>query len=326
MVEEAEGVVLRKIQTTPREHWCGHWKRGLLYPLYSVVENNGSVFIAMTGKAKDEPYVIYSKDLDDFMANDGWELRQLSADSMLTAFGLTAWRDFIAGFGEITASVSNTTGEPSVSVTTSGPNAEKNIAFAFSGIKGEQGETGVSIARVEQTGISTVDGGSNEITITLTDGRSYKVYVKNGDPGVESASATVDSLPGTPRVVTNIDSERNLSFAFYGLKGVQGNPGVNNTSMQVVEELPTASADTMDIVFLVYNETSGEYDRYITQYDGEEYSFVQIGDTSLDLDDYKRIDSEVWLTQDEFDALSVKDITKTYYIYEESDDIEAGEI
>lgn len=202
-----------------------------------------------------------------------------------------------------------------------GPRGEKGDTGEV-GPEGPRGKDGASLISVEQTVTSFESGGQNEITFSIEGGDTSKVYIKNGEAGVNLVNATVDSLPGTPRVVTNIDSERNLSFAFYGLKGVQGNPGVNNTSMQVVEELPTASADTMDIVFLVYNETSEEYDRYITQYDGEEYSFVQIGDTSLDLDDYKRIDSEVWLTQEEFDALSVKDITKTYYIYEESDDID----
>lgn len=42
-----------------------------------------------------------------------------------------------AGFGAVTASVDNTSGTPTVTVTTSGPNTAKNINFAFSGIKGE---------------------------------------------------------------------------------------------------------------------------------------------------------------------------------------------
>ena len=42
-----------------------------------------------------------------------------------------------AGFGTVTASIDNTSGTPTVTVTTSGPNIAKNINFAFSGIKGE---------------------------------------------------------------------------------------------------------------------------------------------------------------------------------------------
>lgn len=47
-----------------------------------------------------------------------------------------------AGFGTPTATVDSTIGTPSVSVSASGPDTAKAFAFAFSGIKGEKGETG----------------------------------------------------------------------------------------------------------------------------------------------------------------------------------------
>lgn len=47
-----------------------------------------------------------------------------------------------AGFGNVTATVDNTTGTPQVSVQADGPNTAKNISFSFTGLKGEKGEKG----------------------------------------------------------------------------------------------------------------------------------------------------------------------------------------
>ena len=187
------------------------------------------------------------------------------------------------------------------------------------GPEGPQGRDGASVIEIEQTVVSGEDEGWNEISFTLSNGKISKVYIKNGSPGVVESYATIDGTQGTPKVITNL-SEGVLSFAFSGLKGMQGNPGVNNATMIVVEELPTASEYTAQKIYLVYNDETEEYDRYFTQYDGNTYSWVQAGSMTVSLEDYQRKDDEIWLTQEEFDALTVKDITKVYNIYEESEE------
>lgn len=78
---------VRVISTTPRERWEGHWRRGRLYPLYAVVENNGSKFMSLTGKTKEEPYVIYNDETKMFSAPEGWVIKEMSADSRISSIG-----------------------------------------------------------------------------------------------------------------------------------------------------------------------------------------------------------------------------------------------
>ena len=51
------------------------------------------------------------------------------------------------------------------------------------GPQGPQGEDGVSITSVEQTTTSSADGGSNVVTVTLSDGTKSTFTVKNGSKG-----------------------------------------------------------------------------------------------------------------------------------------------
>ena len=62
-----------------------------------------------------------------------------------------------AGFGNITATVDNTTGTPQVSVQSDGPNTAKNISFSFTGLKGEKGEKGEAGTQVNNLAPLMVD-------------------------------------------------------------------------------------------------------------------------------------------------------------------------
>lgn len=222
------------------------------------------------------------------------------------------------GFGVIDAESDGNIGTPSVEIQSDGPNSAKNLHFVFHNIKGEDG---ASIVSYEQTQTSDEPGGVNEITVTLADGTTSKIYIHNGDTGVNAVTAEVDTTFGTPSIVTSFEGGA-LHFSFSGIRGIQGNPGMNNTTMRIVElPLPTPSSETTQDVYLVYNSTTGDYDRYITQYDGEDYEWVQAGSLTINLADYRRKDDDVWLTREEFDALAVKDITKVYNIYEDVDEV-----
>ena len=220
-------------------------------------------------------------------------------------------------FDQVNVSVDESTGTPVANAQLVG----STLNITFGGLKGETGATGTSITRIEQTIVSEEDGGRNEFTIYMDNGTSKAVSFRNGKRGISSASVSVDSLPGVPRAYCSIDESGNLDIQFYGLKGVQGLPGAVSTTMVIVDSLPEqASAETKDIIFLIYDESTDKYKRYYTVVDGSSYSFAQMGTTDVDLSDYVRKDSEVWLTQAEFDAIQVKDITKTYNIYEEEEE------
>lgn len=56
--------------------------------------------------------------------------------------GATGETGAAAGFGTPTATVDATSGTPAVTVQASGPDTAKVFAFAFTGLKGEKGDTG----------------------------------------------------------------------------------------------------------------------------------------------------------------------------------------
>lgn len=221
-----------------------------------------------------------------------------------------------APFSTVKFTVDNTSGIPSATsriVTEDGSNVLKVDVY---GLKGKEG---VSITDVTQNVIAGQDGAYNEIFIGRSDGRVSKIYIKNGSTGVNTVNAYVDSSSGQPSVIREFE-DGTLTLWFSGLKGTPGQPGISNTTMKVlddIEEMPDASEATASIIFFVYNDETGEYDRYFTQFDGTNYSYFQAGSATIDLSDYERKDANVWLTREEFDALDVKDVTKTYNIYEE---------
>lgn len=60
-----------------------------------------------------------------------------------------------------------------------------------------KGEQGVSITSVEQTTSSTVDGGTNVITVTLSDGTTSTFNIRNGTKGAAGINATTTAVATT---------------------------------------------------------------------------------------------------------------------------------
>lgn len=109
------------------------------------------------------------------------------------------------------------------------------------GDKGDKGDTGVGVQSVAQTTTSNADGGSNVVTVTLTDGTKSTFTVKNGskgsqgiqgeqgpkgDKGDTGANGTngkdgADGATFTP----SVDSAGNLSWS--NNKGLANPPTVN---------------------------------------------------------------------------------------------------
>lgn len=113
-----------------------------------------------------------------------------------------------------------------------GGNAGSGGGEGTQGPQGEKGEDGVGIESVAQTTTSNADGGSNVVTVTLTDGTKSTFTVKNGSKGSAGTNGTngtngkdgtngVDGATFTP----SVDSAGNLSWT--NDKGLTNPPTVN---------------------------------------------------------------------------------------------------
>lgn len=137
--------------------------------------------------------------------------------------------------------------------------------------------------------------------------------VQPGDLALVAFTGDYDDLLDKPTIPANVVqySAQSLTDAQKGqartnIGALSSADVASLTSEEYVEvaSLPTADATTLGKIYLVGPDGNGDYDRYITSYDGANYTWQQIGSTAIDLSDYA--------TKEEVDQLEQKvdDLTK----------------
>lgn len=141
-----------------------------------------------------------------------------------------------------------------LSVTSASGTSSANLV----GQTGEPGIPGIGITKIEQTTTSSVSGGVNTITITMSDGNSYTFDVKNGTQGVAGQTGvgvsgveqtTTSSADGGANVITVTLSDGTTS-KFTIMNGSKGSSGSNGLDAKIngVNTLTLNAGDGIKVV------------------------------------------------------------------------------
>lgn len=132
---------------------------------------------------------------------------------------------------------------------------------------GEDGQDGVGIASIKQTVTSTVDGGDNVVTVTLTDGQVETFVIKNGttgsgdstgESGEDGFSPTITANKigkETTLTITDVNGTQNVVI-YDGADGVIGQDGVGIQSIQQTTTSTTDGGNNVVTVTLTDGQTS----------------------------------------------------------------------
>lgn len=110
-----------------------------------------------------------------------------------------------------------------------------------------------------------------------------------GDTGATpniSVGTVTTGAPGTPAVITMTGTAEAPVLNITIPQGLKGIPGVANAKYKQVAALPTASAATMDFIYLVESATAGIYNMSYTEEDAGAYSWKSLGTTAIQLADF----------------------------------------
>jgi lysophospholipase L1-like esterase len=146
-------------------------------------------------------------------------------------------KDLYEGFQQVLATVDNATGTPAVSV----DYQNGVLSFDFRNLKGNTGDAagfGTVAASVDdQVGTPAVSVSSSGPDTE----KNFTFAFRNlkGETGVTSVVATVDNTTGTPQCAVSLNGQQ-LTLAFTGLKGAQGDTGVSaDYPITIVNNLTT---------------------------------------------------------------------------------------
>ena len=149
----------------------------------------------------------------------------------------------------------------------------KNGSKGSTGNTGPTGATGVGVQSIEQTTTSDADGGTNVVTITLTDGTKKTFNVKNGSKGSTGAAGvsitkveqtTTSSADGGTNVITVTLSNgetatfnvKNGSKGSTGTRGSQIYSGTAITGTSTTATVFSSSGISSALVNDIYINTS----------------------------------------------------------------------
>lgn len=199
--------VLGKVSVTPR----GDYNASTTYYALDIVGYEGGSYLAMKEVTGVTP------------SNDEVNWMQLSGPGLPGDQGPQGEPGAAAGFGTVSATVYETTGTPSVDVEASGPDTAKNFTFAFTGLKGNPGET----PDIEIGTVNTLEPGQDataDITGT-TPNLTLSLGIPKGQPGTSvSRIQRTDGTgaAGTTDTYTMYDSNDDAIGTFTVYNGANG--------------------------------------------------------------------------------------------------------
>lgn len=221
--------VLGKVTCVPR----GDYSASATYEVLDIVGYEGGAYMALKTVTGIAP------------SNDGVNWMCLVEKGDTGATGNTGAPGAAAGFGQATATVDETTGTPSVDVTTSGPDTAKVFNFAFSGLKGETGAKGDTGDKGD-TGATGPQGVS--VTNAQIDGSGHLIITLSAGEPIDAGNAVG---PTGAKGDTGATGPEGASVDHIDRTSGTGAPGTTDTYTVYLTDGSTGGT------FNVYNGSNG---------------------------------------------------------------------